>query len=234
MNTEDAAVGQSIESKRVVEVPVAYRNVGHLAVMVPGVTFGTRMGRTTGSTGRTSPSGTAVSLVAHGQTDQTQSLTLDGIDVKEPRYNTMTLTPSLDAIAEFRVQTAAYSAEYGLGGGAQVQIAMKSGTNAFHGTVYEFHRNSALDAEDYFLNFELAPGETRRNKNALRRHEFGTFLGGPVLLPGYNGRDRTFWSFNYEGRRELSESVATGWFPSAAMRSGDFWLLNPVATGAEN
>ena len=62
LNTEDAAVGQSIESKRVVEVPVAYRNVGHLAVMVPGVSFGTRMGRTTGSTGRTSPSGTAVSL----------------------------------------------------------------------------------------------------------------------------------------------------------------------------
>ncbi len=229
LNTEDAAVGQSIESKRVVEVPVAYRNVGHLAVMVPGVTFGTRMGRTTGSTGRTSPSGTAVSLVAHGQTDQTQSLTLDGIDVKEPRYNTMTLTPSLDAIAEFRVQTAAYSAEYGLGGGAQVQIAMKSGTNAFHGTVYEFHRNSALDAEDYFLNFELAPGEARKNKNALRRHQFGTFLGGPVLLPGYNGRNKTFWSFNYEGRREMSESVATGWFPSAAMRGGDFsQLLNPV------
>jgi hypothetical protein len=78
LNTEDAAVGQSIESKRVVDVPVAYRNVGHLAVMVPGVSFGTRMGRTTGATGRTSPSGTAVSLVAHGQTDQTQSLTLDG------------------------------------------------------------------------------------------------------------------------------------------------------------
>ncbi len=229
LNTEDAAVGQSIESKRVVEVPVAYRNVGHLAVMVPGVTFGTRMGRTTGSTGRTSPSGTAVSLVSHGQTDQTQSLTLDGIDVKEPRYNTMTLTPSLDAIAEFRVQTAAYSAEYGLGGGAQVQIAMKSGTNTFHGSLYEFHRNSALDAEDYFLNFELAPGEARKNKNALRRHQFGTFLGGPVLLPGYDGRNRTFWSFNYEGRREMSESVATGWFPSAAMRTGDFsQLLNPV------
>jgi hypothetical protein len=229
LNTEDAAVGQSIETKRIIDVPVAYRNIGHLAVMVPGVTFGTRMGRTTGSTGRTSPSGTAVSLVAHGQTDQTQSLTLDGVDVKEPRYNTMTLTPSIDAIAEFRVQTAAYSAEYGLGGGAHVQVAMKSGTNAFHGSLYEFHRNSALDAEDYFLNFELAAGETRRNKNALRRHQFGTFLGGPVLLPGYNGRNRTFWSFNYEGRRELSESVATGWFPSNTMRAGNFSeLLNPV------
>ncbi|MBL8293762.1 MAG: carboxypeptidase regulatory-like domain-containing protein, partial [Bryobacterales bacterium] len=171
LNTEDAAVGQNIESKRIVDIPIAYRNVGHLALMVPGVSFGTRMGRSTGASGRTSPSGTAVSLVAHGQTDQTQSLTLDGIDVKEPRYNTMTLTPSIDALAEFKVQTAAYSAEYGLGGGAHVQMVMKSGTNAFHGSVYEFHRNSALDAEDYFLNFELAPNEARKNKNALRRHQ---------------------------------------------------------------
>lgn len=229
LNTEDAAVGQNIESKRIVDIPIAYRNVGHLALMVPGVSFGTRMGRSTGSTGRTSPSGTAVSLVAHGQTDQTQSLTLDGIDVKEPRYNTMTLTPSIDALAEFKVQTAAYSAEYGLGGGAHVQMAMKSGTNAFHGSVYEFHRNSALDAEDYFLNFELAPNEARKNKNALRRHQFGTFLSGPVRLPFYNGQNRTFWSFNYEGRREMSESVGTGWFPSTNMRNGDFSeLLSPT------
>jgi hypothetical protein len=63
----------------------------------------------------------------------------------------------------------------------------------------------------------------------LRRHQFGTFLGGPVLLPGYNGRNRTFWSFNYEGRREMSESVGTGWFPSPAMRAGDSsQLLSPV------
>src|SRR5579885_1446819 len=114
LNTEDAAVGQNIESKRVVELPVAYRSVGQLALLVPGVSFGTRMGRATGATGRTSPAGTAVALVAQGQTDQTQGVTLDGVDVKEPRYNTMTLVPSLDAIAEFKIQTAAYSAEYGL------------------------------------------------------------------------------------------------------------------------
>ncbi|HZT31335.1 MAG TPA: TonB-dependent receptor [Bryobacteraceae bacterium] len=229
LNTEDAAVGQNIESKRVVELPVAYRSVGQLALLVPGVSFGTRMGRATGATGRTSPAGTAVALVAQGQTDQTQGVTLDGVDVKEPRYNTMTLVPSLDAIAEFKIQTAAYSAEYGLSSGAQVQIVMKSGTNSFHGAAFEYLRNQVLDAENYFLNFQLAPGQAHNNKSPFRRNLFGAFLSGPVVLPHYNGRNRTFWSFNYEGRRELSQSLTTAWFPSDAMRNGDFSrLLNPV------
>ena len=229
LNTEDAAVGQNIESKRVVDLPVAYRSVGQLALLVPGVSFGTRMGRATGATGRTSPTGTAVALVAHGQTDQTQGVTLDGVDVKEPRYNTMTLVPSLDAIAEFKIQTAAYSAEYGLSSGAQVQIVMKSGTNGFHGAAFEYLRNQVLDAENYFLNFQLAQGQARNQKSPFRRNLFGAFLSGPVILPHYNGRNRTFWSFNYEGRRELSQSITTAWFPSNAMRNGDFSrLLNPV------
>jgi len=229
LNTEDAAVGQNIESKRVVELPVAYRSVGQLALLVPGVSFGTRMGITTGATGRTSPTGTAVALVAHGQTDQTGSYTLDGVDIKEPRYNTMTLVPSLDAIAEFKIQTAAYSAEYGLSSGAQVQIVMKSGTNDFHGAAFEYLRNQVLDAENYFLNFQLPAGAKRQDKSPFRRNLFGAFLSGPVILPFYNGRNRTFWSFNYEGRRELSMSVQTAWFPSDAMRNGDFSrLLNPV------
>src|SRR4030095_3921860 len=157
LNTEDAAVGQNIESKRIVDLPVGYRNVGHLAIVVPGVTFGNRMGRATGATGRTSPAGTVVYLSANGQSGDTQGITMDGIDTTEPRYNQMTLTPSLDAISEFKVQTAAYSAEFGLAGGAQVQIAMKSGTNQFHGSLYEFLRNSAMDAGDYFLHFERRP-----------------------------------------------------------------------------
>ena len=139
------------------------------------------MGRATGGSGRTSPAGTAVSLVAHGQTDQTQGVTLDGLDVKEPRYNTMTLVPSLDAIAEFKVQTAAYSAEYGLGSGAQVQIVMKSGTNGFHGAAFEFLRNQVLDAENYFLNFQLAAGAERKPKDVFRRNQFGAFLSGPIV-----------------------------------------------------
>jgi len=228
LNTEDVASSLNIETERVVELPTLDRNVGHLAVLTPGVTFGGRMGATHGRGGQTPP-GTTVALVAHGQHEINQNITLDGIDAKEPRIHTMSLMPSLDAVQEFTVQSAAYSAEYGLGGGAQVQLSMKSGTNDFHGSIYEFHRNSALDAEDYFLNFELAPGEERRDKDKFRSHRFGAFLSGPVILPGYDGRNRTFWSFNYEGRRELDDQLETAWFPSDAMRAGDFSeLLNPV------
>ena len=226
LNTEDAAVGQNIDSQRIVELPVGYRNVAHLAITIPGVQFGPGMGRSAGNGARTSPNGSTVELVAHGQPGQTQGVTLDGTDVKEPRYNRMTLTPALDALEEFKVQTAAYSAEYGFSGGAQIQMVMKSGTNQFHGTMYEFLRNSALDAENYFLNFELAPTEKRKNKNAFRRNQFGAFAGGPVFIPKlYNGRNRTFWSFNYEGRREMSETPTTAWFPNTAMKNGDFSSL---------
>ena len=228
LETEEASVGANIESTRIVELPLAARNIGHLAVLIPGVIFGGRMGATTGE-GGASPGGTAVALVARGQHEITQKITLDGVQAQESRSNTMSLMPSLDAIEEFRVQTAAYSAEFGLGGGAQVQVAMKSGTNESHGSLYNFTRNDALDAEDYFLNFGLAPGEARRPGSRFRQHHFGAFLSGPVIVPGYDGRNRTFWSFNYEGRRRLTESIQTQWYPSDAMRNGDFSeLMNPV------
>jgi hypothetical protein len=90
-----------------------------------------------------------------------------------------------------------------------------------------------MDAEDYFLNFGVAPGQTRLPKNALRRNVYGVYLGGPVMLPKlYNGKNRTFFSYNYEGRHEISESPTTGWFPTGAMKAGDFSsLLKPVPSG---
>lgn len=134
----------------------------------------------------------------------------------EPRVNTMVFTPSIDAIEEFKVQTSSYSAEYGQNNGAIVQIAMKSGTNRLRGTIYEFLRNDKFAAEDYFLNFQLPPGSPRRPKNVLRRNQFGAFFGGPVSIPGlYDGKDRTFWSFNYEGRRETRDPGSSGRQPAA-------------------
>jgi hypothetical protein len=107
---------------------------------------------------------------------------------------------------------------------------MKSGTNALHGSVYEFLRNSAMDAEDYFLNFGIAAGQPHLPKNALRRNVYGVYLGGPVIIPKlYNGKNRTFFSYNYEGRHEVSESPTTGWFPTDAMKAGGFFLASPTA-----
>ena len=141
---------------------------------------------------------------------------------------TCALPISIEAIEEFKVQTSSYSAEYGLGGGAHVQISMKSGTNQLRGTLFEFLRNDKLDAEDYFLNFELPSGTARLPKDRLRRNQFGAVVSGPVMLPGYSGRNRTFWAFNYEGRRETKEAVASAFFPSDDFRRGDFSaLLSP-------
>ena len=74
---------------------------------------------------------------------------------------------------------------------------MKSGTNDLHGTLFEFLRNDVFDAENYFLNFELAPGQQRRKKDTLRRNQFGLVLSGPLMIPKlYNGKNKTFWAFN--------------------------------------
>lgn len=226
LKTDDAAVGQVIDNKRVVELPLSSRNIAGLAVLTPGVQLGVRMGLA-GTIWATSAT---VSVSANGQRDTNQQITLDGVVSSNPVSNTMSFTPSIDAIEEFKVQTSSYSAEYGQNSGAIVQVALKAGTNQLRGTLFEFLRNDSVDAKDYFLNFQLPAGAKQQSKNRLRRNQFGAFLSGPVVLPKiYNGRDRTFWSFNWEAKHETQESVQeTFWFPEP-FRRGDFSaLLTPL------
>ena len=138
LKTDDAALGGTIEHTRVVELPILNRNFASLTVLTPGVQFGTRMGMnaqsTSGSQGAPVgffPGATQVS--ANGQRDANQRVTLDGVIASEPLVNTVYLSPSIDAIEEVKVQTGSYSAEYGMNNGANVQVALKSGTNGFHG-----------------------------------------------------------------------------------------------------
>jgi hypothetical protein len=225
LTTESAAVGQVIDNKRVVDLPLNGRNMIQLAVMVPGVQFGTRSG-VDGQGGFPIP-GAGMSVIANGQREVHQSVTLDGVESITPLYNISSFTPSIDAIEEFRVQTGSYSAEFGQSSGARVEVSLKSGTNQLHGTVFEFLRNDALDAENYFLNFERPASATRLRKDRLRRNQFGTFLGGPLI------KNQTFWSFNYEGRREIQEGVSTAFWPNNDFRTGDFSrLLTPAINSA--
>lgn len=228
MKTDDASLGTTVDQRRVVELPIVNRSFASLLVLTPGVQFGTRMGLSSLSTASSFfPGATQVS--ANGQRDANQRVTLDGVIASEPLVNTVYFNPSIDAIEEVKVQSGSYSAEYGMNNGANVQVALKSGTNEFHGAFFEFLRNDAVDATDYFLNFQLPPGTAQQSKNRLRRNQFGAWLAGPVLFPGYRGKDRTFWSFNYEGTRETQESVQQAfWFPEA-FRNGDFSaLLTPT------
>jgi hypothetical protein len=232
LKTDDAALGATIDQTQVAELPTLNRNFASLLVLTPGVQFGTRMGLNAQSTASSFfPGATQVS--ANGQRDANQRVTLDGVIASDPLVNTVYLNPSIDAIEEIKIQTGSYSAEYGMNNGANVQVALKSGTNTFHGSFFEFLRNDAADAKDYFLNFQVPAGTQLQPKNRLRRNQYGFWLAGPVLLPFYKGKDRTFWSFNYEGTHQTQESVVqTNRFP-VAFRNGDFSaLLNPPLNSA--
>lgn len=230
LETENSAVGQVIENKRVVDLPLNGRNLIHLAAMVPGVQYGSRSGGADGQGGFPIPGG-GMSIIANGQREVHQSITLDGVESIAPLYNISSFTPSIDAVEEFKVQTGSYSAEFGQSSGGRVEISLKTGGNAFHGTAWEFLRNDAFDAETYFLNFQRPVSAGRLKKDRLRRNQFGGFVSGPVI------RNKTFWSFNYEERKQTQEAVATAWWPNQNFRKGDFSLLaNPPinpATGRQ-
>jgi len=225
INTENATVGAVIENRRIIELPLSGRNMQNLAVLVPGVQYGIRTGRADGSGGFPIP-GQGFGVIANGQRETSQVVSLDGVDAKDPRIHIANFVPSIEAIEEFNIQTNAYSAEYRFGSGAQVTITMKSGTNNLRGTFFNFLRNDVLDAENYFHNFELAPGATRTKKNSLRQSQFGFVLSGPVLiLKLYDGRNKTFWAVNWEARRTRQGIVQAANFPIDEFRSGNFSRL---------
>ncbi|MFN0172391.1 MAG: carboxypeptidase regulatory-like domain-containing protein [Bryobacteraceae bacterium] len=229
LKTDDAAISTTVERRRVQELPLLGRNFASLAILTPGVQYGTRMGQDISAAAAFPFPGAATTLSANGQRDANQNVSMDGVVAAEPLVNQVLFNPSVDAIEEVKIQTGTVSAEYGQNNGAVVQISLKSGTNNFHGTFYDFLRNNAMDARDYFLNFQVPAGTRLANKNALRRNQFGAWLAGPVMLPKYNGKDKTFWSFNYEGVRQTQESVQQAfWFPEE-FRRGDFSaLLTPL------
>jgi hypothetical protein len=141
LTTETATVGGVIENKRIIELPLNGRNVVSLAVLVPGVQFGNRTGLGDGLSASFPIPGAGFSVSANGVRETFQVVSLDGTDAKDPRIHITNFVPSVEALEEFRIQTNAYSAENGFGGGAVVNMTMKSGTNGLHGTLFEFLRN---------------------------------------------------------------------------------------------
>ena len=215
--TEDATLGSVVEQKRILELPLNGRNFGQLATLMPGVVYGSsRMGIDGQQTiGTRAMPGQIVGISANGQRDISQNITLDGVVAVDGFKSAMLFVPSVEAVEEFKIQSAVYTAEYGMNSGAQANVAIKSGTNQLHGTAFEFLRNDALDARGFFLQPDA-------QKNKLRRNQFGGVVSGPIL------RDRTFWLANYEGRREVRGTPSRTSVPTMAMRTGDFSeLLQP-------
>ena len=203
VETTSSTVSQTIENKRLVDLPLNGRNPFALASLAPGV----------------APAPGSSPFISGGR-NATSEVTIDGVSNVNAENNVSILdlnyTPSVDAVQEFSVQTNSVSAEFGRLGGGVINLITKSGTNQYRATGFEFHRHSNLDATNFFTN------RAGQRKGDFKRNQFGGNFGGPVTLPGYNGSDRTFFFVNYEGLRQESASVSTFTVPLPEWRAGDF------------
>jgi len=228
IDLQDSAMGQVMESQQITELPLNGRNFTQVALLVPGVIRGS--GAATGASGnaetyRYSQEGGA-SLVVNGVRAQANNFILDGIDNNEALVNTIVLFPPADAIDEFKVQTNIAPAQYGRAGGALVITSIKSGSNDYHGNVFWFNRNKALNAEDFFTSPHTPTPSFVRN-------QFGGTLGGPII------KDKLFFFVDYQGlRQNVPSGPSYATVPTDAMRGtgtltgeADFSaLLNPALT----
>ena len=208
LESSDASLSQVIDDKRLLGLPINGRNVMQLVSLSAGVI---NAGRAS-ATQRQANYGPAFSV--GGQRDNTSVVLIDGMEISGQELNNYPLAiPPLDSLAEFRVQTSNYSAEFGGNSGAVINVASKRGSNEFHATLFEFLRNDALDARNFF-----SP-----TVDPLKRNQFGFVASGPVFLPKlYNGKNRLFWMFAYEGTRRRQAVTSTTLVPTLKERAGDF------------
>jgi hypothetical protein len=213
LDTENSTIGTVIETKRIEELPLNGRNYLQLASLVPGVTAygpGNSIAQARGGGDRSN-----FQLNIAGQRLENNHYSLDGIENTDPNYGTYLFQPSVDALQEFKVETSTYGAEYGHNL-AQINVITKSGGNDFHGTLFEFLRNSDLDAKNRF-------DKPTASVPPFKRNQFGGVVGGPVLIPKViDGRNKLFFFFNYEGLRQVKAQTANSTVPFAGDRAGNF------------
>ncbi|HXW16083.1 MAG TPA: carboxypeptidase-like regulatory domain-containing protein, partial [Terriglobia bacterium] len=207
------AIGDEISNQRVNSLPLNGRQFSQLALLAAG----TVPPYANGATQQLNTPALGLGFSVDGQRSERNNFSLDGITLIEPFAYTLTANPSTDAIREFRVVENSYSADQGMVSGAQVNIVSRTGSNRFAGTAYEFLRNSALDAKNFFDDPALPIPPFRQN-------QFGASLGGPIR------RDRTFFFTQYEGFRIRQSLTNTTLLPTVSEREGDFSGINP-ATG---
>lgn len=212
LSTDSATSGQVITNKQLTELPVNGRGFYRLAQLTPGAAL-------------LPPTGNSLAIrpeivngnVISGIRGSATSFLMDGVDVSEQHQGGTFIQTSIDALQEFSVQQSPYSAEYNRGG-AFFNATTKSGTNRYHGVLFEFLRNDVFDARNYFA----------LTRQKLKRNQFGGNIGGPLTIPHlYNGKDRTFFFFNFEAQRLRTGLVNNIIVPSNAKRAGNFSELLP-------
>src|SRR3984957_20586353 len=215
LSTDSATLGTVVTNQQLTDLPLNGRGFFRLAELTPGAAL-------------LPPTGNSLAIrpeIVDGNTisgirGSAISFLLDGVDVSEQHQGGTFIQTSIDALQEFSVQQSPYSAEFNRGG-AFFNATTKSGTNKFHGGVFEFIRNDKLDARNYFS----------LTRAILKRNQFGGDIGGPFLIPHlYNGRDKTFFLVDYEAQRLRQGLVESGTVPTVAQRNGDFSAagLHPI------
>jgi hypothetical protein len=212
INTNTAELGRTVQSREIENLPLVERNVYALLDVTPGVQSNNNGIATASATTSNLSLGfpeqrTLINGGTDGGTGSVNYYLDGGVNMTFLR-NTGNILPNPDAIQEFRVQTNAYNAEYGRFANGIINVLTKSGTNKFHGSLYEYHRNTVLNSNEWGAVVERAP---------YRRNQFGGSIGGPIM------KDRAFFFFSYGGLRQLTNQFLTGAIvPTAAERSGDF------------
>ena len=203
LQTESGSITQSIDHHKIVELPLNGRTFVQLATLSPGVSL---------------PPGTLLPRINGGR-PRTNEYLFDGISALQPEPGQVVFFPIIDSIQEFNVQTNAVPAEFGRFNGGVVNLSTRSGSNGFHGSVWEFFRNEVLNARNYF-----APAN--QNKPEFRRNQYGAVLGGPIV------KDRTFFFVDYQGVKQAIGTVRISTVPTLLERQGNFTELygsaNPV------
>jgi hypothetical protein len=199
LQADSATVSSTVTAKAVQDLPLNGRNFVQLVQLVPGANEGPGNGLSSG--GRPDDRRTnAAGLSVNGQDDTLNNWVVDGVDDNERIIGTIGVKPNVEGIQEITVQTNSYAAEAGRTAGGVINVVTRSGTNQFHGSVYEYFRNDALDGRNFFQRTE--------NKPELRQNQYGASIGGPIF------RDRTFFYFDYEGFRLVSGVTYTGTVPN--------------------
>ncbi len=214
VETTSAALGEEIENRRVSLLPLNGRQFSQLALLAAGAV----PPYPNGATQQFNTAALGLGFSVNGQRSERNNFSLDGITLMEPFAYSLTVNPSIDAIQEFRVVQNSYSVEQGVTSGAQISIASRSGGNRSSGTAYEYLRNNALDAKNFFDN-------PLRPIPPFRQNQFGATEAGPLR------RDRTFFFANYEGLRVRQSVTNTTLLPPQALRQGDFSGMNPLTGG---
>ena len=204
LETGSAAVGTVIDRERLARLPLNERQFLQLALLAGGAH--------TAAPGSELASQGNSGLHLHGARETSNNFLLDGVDNNDLYINRVVVSPPLDSVEQFRLHSSSYQAEFGRSGGAQVNVVSRAGSNRLHGSIYEYLRNEALDARNFF-----DPAGEPIPK--FRRHQFGLSTGGPLI------QDRTFFFGGYEGTRVRDAMTRTALVPTAAELGGDFSTL---------